>query len=72
MPRALAGPVITNVTAADVLIVDGAAVVNMMKPTQIQRTFKDYAFGSFLPFVNAQLLKATRIDLYGMTIERTV
>ena len=37
-------------------------MVNMIIPTQIQSPFKDYAFGSFLPFVKAQILTATRID----------
>ncbi|GFO12519.1 hypothetical protein PoB_003902400 [Plakobranchus ocellatus] len=46
----------------DVIILDGAAVINMLKPTGI-KTFQEYADHIFLPFIKAQLRNVTRIDI---------
>lgn len=38
----------------NVVIIDGAAVVNMVKPKN-ERTFPEYAAGSFIPYIRAHL-----------------
>ena len=49
----------------DVIIIDGAAVVNMVKPgvAGAEKIFTDYADNSFLPYVKAQLQHAKRVDV---------
>ena len=47
---------------ADVIILDGAAIINMLKPIGV-KTFQDYATHVFLPFIKAQLRNVTRIDI---------
>ena len=47
---------------ADSLIIDGAVVVNMVRPRP-ERTFSEYATQSFLPYVQAQLLHVQRVDV---------
>ena len=47
---------------ADVIILDGAVIVNMLKPIDV-KTFQDYATHVFLPFIKAQLRNVTRIDI---------
>lgn len=42
-------------TDMEVRIIDRAAIINMIKPTTVQRTSSDYAYGSFLPYIEAQL-----------------
>ena len=46
----------------DVLIPDGAAIVNMLKPTAWQ-TFQDYASNIFIKYLENQLRKVRRIDI---------
>ena len=46
----------------DVILLDGAAVINMLKPGQA-KTFSDYAELVFLPYVQSQLKKASRVDI---------
>ena len=46
----------------NVVIIDGAAVVNMVKPGT-ERTFFEYAAGSFIPYIRAQLSHVTRLDI---------
>ena len=46
----------------DVVILDGAAVVNFLKP-HIARTFDEYALNVFLPYIFSQLKKAIRVDV---------
>ncbi|KAK3728106.1 hypothetical protein QZH41_014263 [Actinostola sp. cb2023] len=46
----------------DAIIVDGAVVVNMIKPRS-QRTFADYSTQSFLPYVQSQLRHVKRVDI---------
>lgn len=46
----------------DVIILDGAAVVNMLRPVGA-KTFQDYATLVFLPYIKAQLSKVTRVDI---------
>lgn len=47
----------------EVTIIDGAAVVNMIKPNVTQRTFSDYAVGSFIPYIKTHLSHVSRIDV---------
>ena len=46
---------------ADVIKLDGAAIINMLKAIGV-KTFQDYAKHVFLPFIKAQLRNVTRID----------
>ena len=46
----------------DVLILDGAAIVNMLKPTACQ-TFQDYASNIFIKYLENQLRKVKTIDI---------
>ena len=43
------------------VIIDGAAVVNMVKPGT-ERTFSEYAAGSFFPYIRAHFSLVTRLD----------
>ena len=47
----------TSLVVADVVILDGPAIVNMLKPGS-SKTFKDYAQDVFLPYISMQLGKA--------------
>jgi len=49
-------------TNIEVIIIDGAAIVNMVKPGT-EKTFANYADQSFLPYVKAQLRHARRVDI---------
>ena len=49
-------------TGIDTIIIDAAAIVNMIKPGE-GNTFACYAEKSFLPFVKAQLRHAGRVDI---------
>ena len=57
MPRNLEMP-----RNLDVIIIDGVAVVNMIKPGT-ERTFSEYAADSFIPYIRAQLSHITRLDI---------
>lgn len=46
----------------DVIILDGAAVVNFLKP-HAAKTFDDYALKVFLPYIYNQLKRACRVDI---------
>ena len=46
----------------DVFTLDGAAIINMMKPVGA-KTFQDYAMLVFLPYIKAQLARVTRVDI---------
>ena len=50
------------VSNLDVVILDGAAVVNFLKP-HTARTFDEYALNVFLPYIFSQLKKAIRVDV---------
>ena len=51
-----------DVPDADVLILDGAAIVNMLKPGACQ-TFQDYADNVFIKYLELQLRRVSRIDI---------
>ena len=46
----------------DVIILDGAAIINMLKPVGI-KTFQEYATLVFLPYIKSKLRNATRVDV---------
>ncbi|KAG0722479.1 hypothetical protein GWK47_044418 [Chionoecetes opilio] len=46
----------------DVIILDGAAIVNMLRPVGA-KTVQDYATLVFLPYIKAQLAKSNRVDI---------
>ena len=46
----------------DVTILDGAVVVNFLKPLEV-KTFEEYALKVFLPYVEHQLQHASRVDI---------
>ena len=46
----------------NIIIIDGAAALNMVKPGN-ERTFSDYAASSFIPYIRAQLSYITRLDI---------
>ena len=46
----------------DVIILDGAAVVNFLKPSAA-KTFDDYSQNIFLPYIKLQLQSASRVDI---------
>ena len=46
----------------DVIILDGAAIINMLKPVGA-KTFQDYAMLVFFPYVKARLSRVTRVDI---------
>ena len=48
--------------AVDALVLDGAAIVQMLQPFQC-KTFADYACKIFVPYVKSQLHKVTRLDV---------
>ncbi len=52
----------TTLGVADVFVLDGAAIVNMLRPGS-SKTFRDYALNVFLPYVKLQLDKAQRVDI---------
>ena len=47
---------------ADVIILDGGAVINMLKPIGV-KTLQDYTTHVLLPFIKAKLRKVTRINI---------
>ena len=52
---------VPEVPKVDVKILDGAAIVNMLKP-RTQETFGDYAQKVFLPYIEGQLHTCERVD----------
>ena len=46
----------------DALVIDGAVIVNMLKPTGCQ-TFQDYSSNVFNPYITRQLSTVQRLDI---------
>ncbi len=46
----------------EVLIIDGAAIVNMLRPG-VANTFNDYATDIFLPYISSHLQHTSRVDV---------
>jgi len=57
----LCQPVLTS-PCVDGLVIDGAAIVNMLQPKSIG-SFADYANRIFIPYINSQLTHVKRIDI---------
>lgn len=51
-----------DVPKADFIILDGAVIVNMLRPGT-QKTFQDYAIRLFLPYIELQLTRCERVDI---------
>ena len=51
-----------SLVVADVVMLDGPAIVNMLKPGS-SKTFRDYAQDVFIPYAKLQLDKAQRVDI---------
>ena len=49
-------------TGINTIIIDAAATVNMIKPG-VEKAFAGYAEKLFLPFIEAQLRQADRVDI---------
>ena len=47
----------------DVTILDGAVLVNILKPLAA-KTFDEYALKVFLPYIQSALQRASRVDIY--------
>ncbi|CAG2217771.1 unnamed protein product [Mytilus edulis] len=47
---------------ADVLVIDGAAIINMLKPRG-SKTFEDYFNDIFMPYIHDQLRFVSRLDV---------
>ena len=54
-------PSITPVV--DAILIDGAALVNMLKPSGACKTFSDYANQVYLPYIGKQLQGVQRLDI---------
>ena len=50
-----------------VMIIDGAAVVNMLRPGTA-KTFSDYGKQVFSPYIKTQPHHVSRLDICGMNI----
>lgn len=50
-------------TPIDAAIIDGAAAINMVKPTNTVKTFQEYADLVFIPYVKGQLQHVQRLDI---------
>lgn len=48
--------------AVEVIILDGAAIINMLPPGRA-KTFNDYASQVFLPYITSQLQHTSRVDI---------
>ena len=53
---------ITDAPESDAIILDGAVLVNMLKPTAC-KTFNDYAAKVFLSYIKKQLQHTDRVDI---------
>lgn len=47
----------------DVIVLDGAAIINMLKPAKDIKTFGDYIHQVFIPYIKGQLRHVKRIDV---------
>lgn len=55
-------PTSTTKPTAEITIIDGATIVNMLRPG-LAKTFEDYANTVFIPYIKAQLQHVRRIDI---------
>ena len=52
----------TVVPEAEVIILDGAGIVNMVRPT-LAKTFDEYALKMSVPYIQSQLHRACRVNI---------
>ena len=52
----------TDNMTMDCIILDGAAIVNMIKPTGVT-TFQEYATQNFTSYIEKQLQRSERVDI---------
>ena len=52
----------TDNMTMDCIILDGAAIVNMIKPTGVT-TFQEYAAQNFTSYIEKQLQRSERVDI---------
>ena len=62
-------PSITPVV--DAMLIDGAALVNMLKPSGVCKTFSDYANEVYLPYIGKHLQGVQRLISSGIDTLRT-
>ena len=56
------GPAQAQRLSVEALLLDGAAIVNMLKPG-VSKTFQEYSKTVFLPYVTNQLRNVVRVDV---------
>ena len=61
--QSLSQPRTSAPTPIDVAIIDGAAAINMLKPTNTVKTFQEYADLVFIPYFRGQLQHVQRLDI---------
>ena len=61
--QSLSQPRTSPPTPIDVAIIDGAATINMLKPTNTVKTFQEYADLVFVPYVKDRLQHVQRLDI---------
>ncbi|CAH1160137.1 unnamed protein product [Phaedon cochleariae] len=47
----------------DVVLIDGAVVVHLIRPTEAMKTFEDYAEKGILPYLKSQFRRTTRLEI---------
>ena len=52
----------TNTTGTTCMVLDGAAIKQMMKPAAV-KTYDEYAQEVFIPYISSQLRSVSRVDL---------
>ena len=57
--------------STDIPIIDGAAAINVLKPTPAVRTIHNYAEQVFIPYIKGQLQHAKRVDVVWVSIDQT-
>ena len=55
-------PVETKTPDATCIVIDGAAIILMMKPAAA-KTFDEYAQQVFIPYISSQLCSVSSVDL---------
>ena len=62
-------PIPTNIPNYTCIILDGAAVIQMLKPMGV-KTFDEYALHVFLPYISSQLSGVSRLDIIWDTYKQ--
>lgn len=51
-------------------MLDGAVIINLVRPTDTMKTFHDYIESGFIPYIHRQLNRSKRIDIIWDTYEQ--